>query len=521
MPRALKTTGMIADWLRTGRLESLDLSEGALFSWLDSLRTAILRTPTWLSRTRLEMKLPEAADDEATAWLAAADLLRTWPRKLADFVDELQTNTRHRGPTTRMGRSLGMLLRQACRLEELGYPAPANDLREHLLTRYTRGHVTRKGILFRNARHRRQLARSSLDHADGSGPTTRFAAPFGGGAGASRRSCRAGSSSQGRAVAPMASFLASRSRRMRTAYAMPGRSEQTAERLGIDAPRVVELVRANVLRDAVRRPVGWLIPVDVVTDLLDRIQRLTVVPQDLQNVVSFRDALRRFGIRGLSVVTIADRLLRNELAAFRDPQCTGLAGLVFDEADIQRLSRELQTERPQITGYSLSDVASALVPDHRMGSRCLRKWIAAGLLRAQRRRKAWWIAPDEVRRFRTTYCLAREACSTARRRSFDPRSLGGREATRPDLRTSHSSGCRRLGLSAGRRRTSRHGAGRVACVRLLFLFPWSPHGTLDCDCALDFALTVTLLALVRQVRLARALRRLVMRLFTLWKNRHA
>ena len=35
------------------------------------------------------------------------------------------------------------------------------------------------------------------------------------------------------------------------------------------------------------------------------------------------------------------------------------------------------------------------------------------------------------------------------------------------------------------------------------------------------ALTVTLLALVRQVRLARALRRLVVRLFTLWRNRHA
>jgi hypothetical protein len=35
------------------------------------------------------------------------------------------------------------------------------------------------------------------------------------------------------------------------------------------------------------------------------------------------------------------------------------------------------------------------------------------------------------------------------------------------------------------------------------------------------ALTVTLLALVRQVRLARALRRLVVRLVNLWRNRHA
>lgn len=35
------------------------------------------------------------------------------------------------------------------------------------------------------------------------------------------------------------------------------------------------------------------------------------------------------------------------------------------------------------------------------------------------------------------------------------------------------------------------------------------------------ALTATLLALVRQVKLVRALRRLVLRLVTLWRNRHA
>ena len=38
---------------------------------------------------------------------------------------------------------------------------------------------------------------------------------------------------------------------------------------------------------------------------------------------------------------------------------------------------------------------------------------------------------------------------------------------------------------------------------------------------LTIALTATLLALVRQARLARALRRLVVRLVHLWKNRHA
>jgi len=38
---------------------------------------------------------------------------------------------------------------------------------------------------------------------------------------------------------------------------------------------------------------------------------------------------------------------------------------------------------------------------------------------------------------------------------------------------------------------------------------------------LVIALTVTLLALVRQVRVARGLRRLLLRLLHLWKQRHA
>ncbi len=38
---------------------------------------------------------------------------------------------------------------------------------------------------------------------------------------------------------------------------------------------------------------------------------------------------------------------------------------------------------------------------------------------------------------------------------------------------------------------------------------------------LIIALTATLLALVRQLRLTRALRRLVVRLVNLWRNRHA
>jgi predicted site-specific integrase-resolvase len=52
-----------------------------------------------------------------------------------------------------------------------------------------------------------------------------------------------------------------------------------------------------------------------------------------------------------------------------------------------------------------------LVPGQPLKEVVLRKWIEAGLLRAQRRSKAWWIEPEEVERFRATYCLAAEACA--------------------------------------------------------------------------------------------------------------
>jgi hypothetical protein len=68
----------------------------------------------------------------------------------------------------------------------------------------------------------------------------------------------------------------------------------------------------------------------------------------------------------------------------------------------------------------------------------LRKWMGVGLLRGKRQTKQWCIAEDEVVRFRSTYCLAQEACRLA---SVDPRSLAGRDGgsaygngrTRPDF----------------------------------------------------------------------------------------
>jgi hypothetical protein len=62
------------------------------------------------------------------------------------------------------------------------------------------------------------------------------------------------------------------------------------------------------------------------------------------------------------------------------------------------------------SGWTLNRLAKALFPEQPLKDVVLRKWIIAGLLRGERRTKQWCIADEEVVRFRTTYCLAKEAC---------------------------------------------------------------------------------------------------------------
>lgn len=396
--------------LRRPPLSSFDLPSAAWFAWLERLHSAILKTPTWLRRTRLEMELPESVGDEATAWLAAAGLSQAGAIRLAEFLDEFQTVDRRCTPSTRIGRTFGQLLRDAERLERLGYAAPADGLRRYLLERYTRGHLNSKGILFRGPEHRRQLEeRPWITQTDAARllhlrqPTI---------AELVRRGILQGSiqvsGPRGRTNGVVSrSSVAAYVRRLKTAVSV----RETAGRLGIDTPRVLELIRANILTEAVRGPLGWLIPLDSVTGILACLEQLPDLPAERGQWIPFREALRRFGIGELSVVRIVQLIRDGQLSARRDPAVPALRGLYLDVTELRQWSLQAQADRRTTSGYSLSHVAAVLYPERPIRVAVLRKWIDAGLLLAERRRKAWWSLPKEVSRFRTTYCLVQEACT--------------------------------------------------------------------------------------------------------------
>ena len=76
-------------------------------------------------------------------WTAAVDVLQSWPERLYQFLDEFQRVAKNQVLSTGVSRSFGLLLRDAARLEGLGYSVPAHALRRYLLERYTGGHVNR------------------------------------------------------------------------------------------------------------------------------------------------------------------------------------------------------------------------------------------------------------------------------------------------------------------------------------------------------------------------------------------
>lgn len=97
--------------------------------------------------------------------------------------------------------------------------------------------------------------------------------------------------------------------------------------------------------------------------------------------------------------------------ACRDPRQPGLRGLSLSEVDLQRQLPDLQERAWQQRGYSLQAARRRLLPGHCLKETTLRKWIAAGMLRARRQRRNWRIPAQELARFQATWCLAADICA--------------------------------------------------------------------------------------------------------------
>ena len=77
---------------------------------------------------------------------------RQLARQLHGLLDVFQQIDKQKTTSTGVGRRFGTLLRQAAKLEELGYPVPAEALRQYLVEHYEGGHLSGKVCLFKKAK---------------------------------------------------------------------------------------------------------------------------------------------------------------------------------------------------------------------------------------------------------------------------------------------------------------------------------------------------------------------------------
>jgi hypothetical protein len=389
------------------------MSIPASFWWAARLMSAALKTPSWLEQIRERYELPDGSDAPFAAWLAAAEMLDDWPQSFEQFLEVFQTVTKHRTTDTGLSRSFGLLLRDAAHLEHLGDSAPAEVLRAYLLQRYTRGHLTTKVCLFKEPKHRRLVERRPwLTQTEAA---VRLGLRQGAVADLVQRGLLDGdvrpAGQRGRSVGVVSRRSVERLKRQLTTSLS---AQQAATRLGIGRHRVFELIHANLLTGAVRTARGWLIPEPSVGQLESCYNRLPVLKRPQSVWLSLRQATRQFGSSGLKLVQLMEFVQSGRVRARRSSGSGDWRGLKVHHEDLQQARPEIREQQNLSRGYPLNRLCQELIPGRPLKDSVLRKWVRAGLLRAERRGRMRFVAPAEVARFRATYCLANEVCDMLR-----------------------------------------------------------------------------------------------------------
>ncbi len=383
-------------------------SVAAGFWWGERLASAASRTPQWVKEVRDRYALSDQVEDSMAAWLAAAEMLDGWPSRFLEFLRVFQTVTRHRTTVTGLSRSFGLLLRDAAQLEQLGVSAPADVLRAELLQHYTHGHLTVKCCLFRKEEHKHVFAQrpwiTQTQAAKTLGLKHSAVAEL-------LRRCvleghlqSAGNRSVG--LVSRESVVA-----LKDQLADAVSVNQAAGQLGIGRSRIFELIRAELLPCAVRTIAGWRIPRSSVSKLMELYRSLPVwEPSDQSDWISARVGTRRFGRCGLTFVRLMELVRDGIVCGCREAHVNGWCGLQVHLQDLQSARCEISEKRDRCEGYPLNRLGRVLIPGRRLKETVLRKGIRAGLLQAEQQGRIWHVALDEVERFRSTYCLAEDAC---------------------------------------------------------------------------------------------------------------
>ena len=361
-----------------------------------------------MQQVRCRNSLPDHTEDSTAAWLAAAEMLDSWPSRFLEFLRVFQTLTRHRTTVTGLSRSFGLLLRDAAYLEQLGVSTPADVLRAELLQHYTHGHLTVKCCLFRKEEHEHILVGPPWMTQTQAAKSLRL--KHGAVAELLRRHVLDGhlQSAGNRSVG-----LVSREsvRVLKDQLADAFSVNQAAGQLGIGRSRVFELIHADLLPSAVRTIAGWRIPRSSVSKLNELYRSLPVwESSDQPDSVSAREATRRFGRCGLTFVRLVELIGDGTVNGCRETHIDSWRGLRVHLQDLQSSRPEISEKRDHCEGYPLNRLGHVLIPGRRLKETVLRKWIRAGLLHAEQQGRVWHVELDEVERFQSTYCLAEDAC---------------------------------------------------------------------------------------------------------------
>jgi excisionase family DNA binding protein len=396
-------------WLFGNSRPLAEMSTAACFWWLERLKVAISRTPSWVKQQRERLGIAPQIESDQVAWIAAIEILHHWPHRLSEFLDVFQTIDKRSAMATGTGRAFGRLLREASYLEQFGFSTPADVLRQYLLRRFTRGHLNAKVCLFRDHMHQQSIQNRDWLTRTQAAKQLRLrqtAIPEL----VTRGLLEGQVLTAGRRTIGLISGEAVRRLQCQLQWALT--IPAVASRLGTGKHTVLALIRADVLQGSVRTRTGWLIPREQVDTLENALCQLPARPNSTFPWVTAREVTRRFGPTGLTLALLIKLVKGGQIRAARDPSKNNLHGLWVHQRDVERNLPQIVNARDGRDGYPLNRLASILFPEQRLKEIVLRKWIRAGLLRARRSTKRWFIDAAEVERFRATYCLAGHACQT-------------------------------------------------------------------------------------------------------------
>jgi hypothetical protein len=403
----LRCAQVLEQWL-DGAFAGLPQVPAAVAFWLaERLVSAVRTTPGWLAGAADRFGMDPIMSSESFCWTVAVDAFESWPERLYELLNDGQ-----RAATERNGGAahpFSLLLRDTIRLEELGYAAPAEALRQYLLERYTAGHINRKVRLFRGAESERLLGGRPWYTKTEAAAVLRVRSETivdllhqGFLEGHLRP---AGAHGRSLGVVSRASVEA-----LKRSLAEGLDVTRVRLRLGTGRSQVFGLIRAGLLK-AVRTREGWSILRQDISAIEKLLEGLPPVVSPRSSWLSLRQATRVYGSAGLNLARAIELVRAGRVAACADRRFSGLRGLWLFQPDLESQLPALRAGRRAVHGHSLCQLAKILLPGHPCREPVLKKWIRAGLLRASRRGRAWVVSQEEVERFRAAYCLADEACA--------------------------------------------------------------------------------------------------------------